>query len=223
MRLPYVSPSRANLPIFSGGDFHIATDGNFHHRHLISAGESIAFHSPKHIIPKSFVDGVGDSIFHARRSPSKPWRARVPDAAVDECEKSYEAADGDKKKPGSGSGLRYDDMGWMSLVCRHDIPLFFANIDTPGEQQKYAVALILWLFNHIPPQATVTVLYDIGCVLDRSIHKVGHPYRWTIVCILTSAPTVRHTPTSHHAPNSIRYNGNACVRASVVMPAHIQP
>lgn len=61
----------------------------------------------------------------------------------------------------------------MSLICRHDIPLFFANIDTPGEQQKYAVALILWLFQHLPPAAKVVILYDVGCVLDRSLELVS--------------------------------------------------
>ena len=64
-------------------------------------------------------------------------------------------------------------MGWMSLICRHDIPLFFANIDTPGEQQKYAVALITWFSKFVPSRSTITVLYDIGCVLDRSIQMVS--------------------------------------------------
>ncbi|KJA14936.1 hypothetical protein HYPSUDRAFT_412056 [Hypholoma sublateritium FD-334 SS-4] len=155
-------------PLEDGGDFQIATDGNFHHRHLVSGGKGIKFHEPRHVIPKSFVDCVGDTILQARKSPSKSRNPKVPDSAVDECEKSHDAADGDKKKSASHQG-RYDDMGWMSLVCRHDIPLFFANIDTPGEQQKYAIALILWFFSRIPQNATVTVLYDIGCVLDRSV------------------------------------------------------
>ncbi|KAF8911111.1 hypothetical protein CPB84DRAFT_1672437, partial [Gymnopilus junonius] len=150
-----------------GGDFQIATDGNFHHCHLVSAGESILFHDPKHIIPKLFVDEVGEMIQQARKLSPRKRNPKVPDSAVDECEKSYDAADGDKKK--SSSEGRYDDMGWMLLVCCHDIPLFFANIDMPGEQQKYAIALILWFFTLIPPQATTTVLYDIGCVLDHSI------------------------------------------------------
>ncbi|PPR02784.1 hypothetical protein CVT26_009395 [Gymnopilus dilepis] len=149
-----------------GGDFQIATDGNFHHRHLISAGQSIPFHDPKHVIPKAFVDEVSEAILKARKSPPKKRKPKVPDSAVDECEKAHEAADSDKKKVNKG---RYDDMGWMSLVCRHDIPLFFANIDTPGEQQKYSVALILWFFASIPPNATATALYDIACVLEQSI------------------------------------------------------
>ncbi|KAF9479003.1 hypothetical protein BDN70DRAFT_807721 [Pholiota conissans] len=165
--------TRHGRPLQDGGDFQVATDGNFHHRHLVSGGESIRFHQPAHIIPKSFVDEVGDLLRQAKKTSPKCRNPKVPDTAVDECEKSHDAADGDKKKGGSSNEGRYDDMGWMSLVCRHDIPLFFANIDTPGEQQKYSVALILWLFGFIPPNATVTVLYDIGCVLDRSIQMYG--------------------------------------------------
>lgn len=96
----------------------------------------------------------------------------MPDEAIDGCEESYEAAEGDKKK--NHSENRYSDMGWMSLICRHDTPLFFANIDTPGEQQKYAVALILWFSELVPSHSTITVLYDIGCVLDRSVQMVSY-------------------------------------------------
>ena len=74
----------------------------------------------------------------------------------------------------------------MALVCRHDIVLFLANVDTAGEQQKYSVALIEHLFSHLPPQATVAAYYDIGCVLDRSLHKVCYVY-------------LRHQSSSSHA------------------------
>jgi hypothetical protein len=152
-----------------GGDFHNCVDGNFHHRHLKSAGECAPFYDPKQIIPKEFVDRVGDRIAQARNSPPKPRESKVPDEAVDECEKAYKAANGDKETTTSG---RFDANGLMALVCRHDIPLFFANIDTPGEQQKYAIALIEYFFSLIPPQATVVDLYDIGCVVDRSVNLV---------------------------------------------------
>ncbi|KAF9031576.1 hypothetical protein BJ165DRAFT_1358214 [Panaeolus papilionaceus] len=161
--------------VSEGADFHIATDGNFHHRHLVNAGAGVPFHkNPQHIIPAEYVNKVGEYIDSIRKQPKKRQRKsrsselKVPSEAIDECEKSYEAADGDKKKAVIGNE-RYDDQGLMSLVCRHDVPLFFANIDTPGEQQKYAVALILWFFQYIPQNATVVVLYDIGCVLDRSV------------------------------------------------------
>jgi len=135
---------------------------------LVSGGSSIAFHDPKHIIPKAFVDQTGENIACARNLPAKHRSCTVPDEAIDDCEEAYEAANGDKKKAASGEA-RYDDRGWMSLICRHDIPLFFANIDTPGEQQKYAIALILWFVKHVPKNSTLTLLYDIGCARLRKL------------------------------------------------------
>ncbi|KAG5335779.1 hypothetical protein C0989_000367, partial [Termitomyces sp. Mn162] len=69
---------------------------------------------------------------------------------------------------------KFDDGGLMALVCRNDIPIFLANIDIPGEQQKYAVAMIEYLFSLLPLSATVSVLYDVGCVLDRSLRTHSH-------------------------------------------------
>jgi hypothetical protein len=152
-----------------GGDFNLCVDGNFHHCHLKSAGECAPFYDPKQIIPKDFVDAIGARIAEACKAPPRCTNSKVPDEAVDECEKAYKAANGDKETTAS---QRFDANGLMALVCRHDIPLFFANIDTPGEQQKYAVALIEYFFSLIPLQATVIDLYDIGCVLDRSVDLV---------------------------------------------------
>lgn len=68
---------------------------------------------------------------------------------------------------------KFDDGGLMALVCRHDIPLFLANIDTLGEQQKYILVLIEHLYTFLPLEATVTVLYDVGCVVDHSLQLVS--------------------------------------------------
>ena len=152
---------------FSGGDIHVSTDGNRHHRRLKSGGEGPDFYQPKHFVSKEFVDLVGESIAIARKRNPKSRRPKVPDEAIDACEKSHYAAKDEHKATD-----HFDDQGVMSLVCRHDIPLFFANVDTPSEEQKYAVALIQHLFSLLPPVATVIVLYDIGCVLDRSLELV---------------------------------------------------
>ncbi|KAI6013514.1 hypothetical protein EDC04DRAFT_2904681 [Pisolithus marmoratus] len=149
-----------------GGDIHVAMDGNFHHRHRRSAGDSPSFYEPSYFLPKAQVDTIGRRIAQARRHPSKRTKSIVPDEAIDQCEASYEAADGQKQKASTDG---FDDTGLMALICRHDIPLFFANIDTPGEQQKYSVTLIDHLFSLLPPQANVVVLYDVGCVLARSL------------------------------------------------------
>lgn len=154
-----------------GGDIHVAIDATFSQRHNVAAGDSPWFHDPKYFISKDAVDSVGTRISAARSKPPRTFKSTVPDAALDECEKSYEAANEKKDKT---IGTKFDDTGLMAIVCRHDIVLFLANVDTAGEQQKFGVALIEHLFSHLPRQASVVVYYDIGCVLDRSLHKVCH-------------------------------------------------
>jgi len=161
-------------PLDNGGDIHVATDGNFHHRHRRSAGDCPSFYEPTYFIPKGQVDAVGRHIDRAHHHPTRSSQPEVPNEAIDQCEASYEAADGQKQKMAMDN---FDDTGLMALICRHDIPLFFANIDTPGEQQKYSVALIHHLFTLLPSQATVVVLYDVGCVLARSLSRVSFPIR----------------------------------------------
>ncbi|KAJ2917668.1 hypothetical protein MD484_g2717, partial [Candolleomyces efflorescens] len=152
--------------IFRGCDFHVCIDGCFSHRRLKHAGNPAHPHIPEHYVSKQEVDAVGEHIAKVRKKPAKARKAVVPDEAIDECEDGHIAGTGTKTKT---DPERYDDTGTMALLCRHDIPLLLANIDTPGEQQKYAVALIKKLYSMLPPTATVAVFYDVGCVLDRSL------------------------------------------------------
>jgi hypothetical protein len=152
-----------------GGDIHAGPDGNFNHCHLTSAGDCPSFYEPEYFLLKEQVDAVGLRIEEVRKKPPRPHKPKVPNEAVDGCESSHTAGSGSNSKTNMD---KFDDGGIMALVCRHDIPLFLTNIDTPGEQQKYSVALIEHLFTLLPPQATVGILYDVGCVLDRSLQLV---------------------------------------------------
>ncbi|KAG6819938.1 hypothetical protein H0H93_007262 [Arthromyces matolae] len=152
-------------PFADGGDMHVCIDGNFNHRHLKSSGDCPPFYEPEYMLPKHFVDEVGLHIESVRKRKPKARKPVVPDEAINQCESMHIAGSGSNAKTNME---KFDDGGVMALVCRHDIPLFLANIDTPGEQQKYAVALIKHLFTFLPPNAVVSVLYDVGCVLDRS-------------------------------------------------------
>lgn len=168
------------------------------------------------MLSKEQVDEVGDRIESIRKRPPKPRQPTVPDEAVDECESSHVSGSGSNSKTNMD---KFDDGGVMALVCRHDIPLFLANIDSPGEQQKYGIALIEHLCSLMPPETTVAVLYDVGCVLDRSLQLVSVQ----IQCIhnwLTRIPSMTfcqnklptdlysrqaqctRTPTSGHASSS---------------------
>lgn len=169
----------ANSSSSRGGDIHICLDGNFHHRHRRSAGDTPSSYSPAVFISKKAVDDAGDHIVHARkRVVHRREHPSALETAVEECERVYVAADGSRSK---ANGTVFDDTGLMALVCRHDIPLFFANIDTPGEQQKFSVALISHLFSLLPSTATVAVLYDVACVLDKSTNMVRLTY-WKDIC-----------------------------------------
>ncbi|KAI6103138.1 hypothetical protein EV401DRAFT_1875571 [Pisolithus croceorrhizus] len=143
----------------NGGDIHIAMDGNFHHCHQCSAGDCPPFYDPVYFLPKSQVDNIGQWIDSTCKQPLQQCNMSVPDEAIDQCKTLYEVADGRKQKVAMDS---FDDTGIMALICCHDIPLFFANIDTPGEQQKYSVVLIEHLFSLIPLEANVVILYDVG-------------------------------------------------------------
>ncbi|KAL0057330.1 hypothetical protein AAF712_016037 [Marasmius tenuissimus] len=150
-----------------GGDIHVALDGNLHHRHLKSSGDGVPFHNSTWFLSKEFVDSIGDRITTARARPPKKHTPPVPDDVIDSDQDVYKAASGDNQKR---SNEVFDENSVMALVCRHNIPLFVAMIDTPAEQQKHAVALLLALFQMLLVLATVVTLYNIGCVLDRSIH-----------------------------------------------------
>ncbi|KAL0061241.1 hypothetical protein AAF712_011947 [Marasmius tenuissimus] len=125
-----------------------------------------SFQHSVRFLSKEFVKSVGERLTDARGRPPKPREVVVPDDVVDSDRDAYKAAKGDsKKKPND----IFDENGLMALVCQHDIPIFVTSIDTPGEQQKDAVALLEALFLMLLLMATVAGLYDIACVLNRSV------------------------------------------------------
>jgi hypothetical protein len=95
---------------------------------------------------------------------------RVPASVLDDCGESFKAADEKREK---ASTRFFIDTGLMALLCRHDRVLWIVNMTHAGERRHYALALIHQLFQHIPPQMTVGVLYDIGCQVHRSCLKWG--------------------------------------------------
>ncbi|KXN90747.1 hypothetical protein AN958_03669 [Leucoagaricus sp. SymC.cos] len=153
-------------PLEQGCNIHIAIDGNFNHQHLQSAGQCPMFYSSEYMLSKELVNAVGNHIKSLHKHPPKPQQAIVPDEAVDECESSHTT---DSRLNSKTNMEKFDDSGLMMLVYCHDITLFLTNIDTLGEQQKYAVALIEVLFSLLLSNATVVGLYDVGCVLDCSL------------------------------------------------------
>ncbi|KAK0559455.1 hypothetical protein OC844_004401 [Tilletia horrida] len=98
-----------------------------------------------------------------------------------------------------------DITGLVGLCCRHDIPLIFCDITSPGERHCYAIALLRALITAVPALQHIGVLYDIGCRFGNkrnisellpvtitwavsSFHVYGHNYR----CQVLHSPRRRH-------------------------------
>lgn len=92
----------------------------------------------------------------------------VANSVLDKCQSSYTAADESRKKADSS---HFQSTGLVVLICRHDRPLFIADMTTPGERQFYVVALINQLLQHVPKHTKIGILYDISCQLHRSAKK----------------------------------------------------
>ncbi|KAK0538407.1 hypothetical protein OC835_001460 [Tilletia horrida] len=102
--------------------------------------------------------------------------------------------------PGAAKGAMgpHDITGVMGLCCRHDIPLIFCDITSPGERHHYAIALLRCLFYTLGSSLQhVGVMYDIGCrfapnnnvkaVLPKSVKitwtiPLFHVYGHTFAC-----------------------------------------
>ncbi|KAI6139782.1 hypothetical protein BKA82DRAFT_4332196 [Pisolithus tinctorius] len=113
---------------------------------------------------------------------------RVPISVLDGCGDSFHAAD---EKHEKASTCFFADTGLMALLCHHDHVLWLVNMTSAGEKQHYALVLLQHLFEHLPTTATVGLLYDIGCQLERSccklkfgisvFHAYGHQWPCQIV------------------------------------------
>ncbi|KAF7368005.1 hypothetical protein MSAN_00866300 [Mycena sanguinolenta] len=141
-------------------------------------------HPGTHFVPEETAEKMDehvDGVRPAKNSQAKQARVedeadgfegdmKVPRSVLDECESSFKAADEKREK---ASTQFFDDTGIMALLCRHDRVLWLVNMRTPGEKQYYALALLETLFQHLPSNIRVGVLYDIACQLHRSCTKFG--------------------------------------------------
>ncbi|KAJ7917138.1 hypothetical protein B0H13DRAFT_1608630 [Mycena leptocephala] len=176
----------------SGGDVQLGADGCFSYRHLRSAGDGPIGYTPSFFIPKSQIDAVAQAIALAKENPRARARLLIPQDVIDGCESTFEAAN---EKTQKGNSKRYDAAGVFLMTCRHGQILFFCNIYTPGEQQRYIVASLEELARHLPPKATILQAYDIGCVTDHSVNKypiLGESLHKNIRFIINHMHSYRH-------------------------------
>ncbi|KIJ09104.1 hypothetical protein PAXINDRAFT_17808 [Paxillus involutus ATCC 200175] len=126
---------------------------------------------------------------------------KIPISVLDACGDSFIAADEKREK---ASTRYFADTGLMAMLCRHDRMLWLVNMTSAGEKQYYALALIQRLFNHLPSDMSVGLLYDIGCQLERSCRKWEF-FLEAILSHLTFAIAVFHA-YGHQWPCQVIYH-----------------
>ncbi|KAJ6582196.1 hypothetical protein B0H19DRAFT_1370295 [Mycena capillaripes] len=154
-------------PLSEGGDVQFGSDGCFSYRHLQKAGDGNISYDPSYFVSKQKENEVRDRIASARKKSPAKFTPPIPSEAIDACEASWDAANEKKKKVDS---KRYDASGVFVMTCRHSQVLFLCDIDTPGEQQQYVVALLEEVNSLLPCKATMVQCYDVGCVTDHSMN-----------------------------------------------------
>ena len=160
-------------------------DANFGHKRRHVGNDPPLCHPYTHFLDDRDLQAMEDEVEAARPSHGKPPDKRkhppistedvmeptgLPTSVLDNCEKTFEAADSRCQK---ASTQFFADTGSMAILCRHDQVLFVANMKSAGEKQFYALALIKALLEHLPHCILVGILYDIGCQTHRSIIKWG--------------------------------------------------
>ncbi|KAJ7832722.1 hypothetical protein B0H13DRAFT_2370815 [Mycena leptocephala] len=158
-------------------DVMVSIDACFTQKKKKSPKDPPKYHPDTHFVPEDLAaktEAYVDSVRNASKNETRRKRqARdveeeeeedgyeheellLPRSVLDGCEASFKAADEKREK---ASTEFFEDTGLMALLCRHDRVL--------GS-----------LFEHLPRKVRVGILYDIGCLLERSCLKWGFLSRW---------------------------------------------
>lgn len=100
---------------------------------------------------------------------------RVPRSVLATCQESFTAADNQRQK---ASTQFFSEIALMALLCRHNCVLWIVSMTSAGEKQHYTFALLETLFQHLPLNFKIGLLYDIGCQLHQSCIKWGFLSRY---------------------------------------------
>ncbi|KAH9821119.1 hypothetical protein DFH28DRAFT_883172 [Melampsora americana] len=132
-------------------DIVVCMDGNFQHQHNILASKDDPAESQ---YPSIFVRPLDI--------------AKHTDKNTDPCGEAHKTANDTRN---SSTWDKCDDTSLFAMACRHDVPLLLANIYQSGEKMHYPLTLIQTILDDFP-DLRVSILYDIGCHLDKHIKKV---------------------------------------------------
>ncbi|KIM35718.1 hypothetical protein M413DRAFT_14387 [Hebeloma cylindrosporum] len=171
-----------------GPDAIICVDACFTQKHNQQVRDPPRHHSRTVFIEEAdvqrmenYVDSVRPSRPHNKKKKPNPSTdestleedgyegpLRVPTSVLDGCERSFLAADEQREK---ASTQFFASTTLMAMLCHHDRVLWVVDMQSAGEKQHYVLILLEILFQHLPPQFLIGLLYDIGCQTHRSCIK----------------------------------------------------
>src|SRR5260370_39230750 len=93
----------------------------------------------------------------------------LPGDTLDDCKKVFVAVQSHIAK---ANNAIFADTALMALLCHHDCPLLLVNMTSAGKCQYYALVLIKAIYQHLPGDWTVGILYDVACQLECSQQQV---------------------------------------------------
>ncbi|KIJ30231.1 hypothetical protein M422DRAFT_85997, partial [Sphaerobolus stellatus SS14] len=154
-------------------DVHVAIDGNFTHTRYSSVDDNptiILLSELSLWLTEAELESAKKHMAECKEGNGRGGRqqAHVPEGSLDHCEDVHKVVRDHGNETAKGvMALK----GLMAMVCHYNVPLFICDITTPGEQCFYLIALIHKLASLLLLTATIGLLYNISCLLDRSIAK----------------------------------------------------
>lgn len=143
----------------------VALDGNNSLKRRDRPGTAYQDHHSRFRLSSEYVNQfTGQTISAARTAPPRPGQTATKPSGKDNvgpCSSHWTAA---MERP--RASLRYAEMGWFPLICRHGIVLAYTDMIKEFENAKLPLALVQWLGQRYPGR--IIFGYDIGCSFEKT-------------------------------------------------------
>ncbi|KAJ7687669.1 hypothetical protein B0H16DRAFT_1670060 [Mycena metata] len=153
----------------------VCIDACFTQKKKKSQRDPPKFHHNTHFVPESVASQTEEYVDSVRQQQKKKTKRPKTTEMVDEEEDGYEHGLLLPRSVIDGCEATdfFEDTAVMALLCRHDRVLWVVNMHSAGEKQFNVVALMETLFQHLPHNIRVGLLYDVACTFERSCRKWG--------------------------------------------------
>lgn len=144
----------------------VALDGNNSLKRRDRPGLAYQEHSSRFRLPPELVNRFSNQTItaQAQRTTTKRPRTQTTQPSAEPlgpCASHWTAA---KARP--RANMRFSEMGWFPLVCRHGVVLAYADLIKEYEQSKFPLALAHWFATQY--SGRITFGYDIGCQFQKT-------------------------------------------------------